>query len=78
MHVQLARFRRTPKGARKLGGVCAGFAYFLGIPVWITRLVTFLSVLFLGHTVFIAYLLFWFFAPVWPALPDDFAARTRD
>ena len=76
--MQLARFRRTPKGARKLGGVCAGFAYFLGIQVWITRLVTFLAALAFGHTVVIAYLCLWVFAPVWPALPDDFAARTRD
>jgi phage shock protein PspC (stress-responsive transcriptional regulator) len=76
--MQFAKFRRTPKGTRKLGGVCAGFAYFLGIPVWITRLVTFLSVLCFGHTVLIAYLLFWVFAPVWPSLPDDFASRTKD
>lgn len=76
--MQLARFRRMPPGVRKLGGVCAGFAYFLGIPVWITRLVTFVSVLLLGHTVFIGYLLLWLFAPMWQTVPDDFAARTRD
>jgi phage shock protein PspC (stress-responsive transcriptional regulator) len=78
MHVQFAKFRRTPKGARKLGGVCAGFAYFLGIQVWVTRLVTLLLILLLGHTVLIGYLLLWLLAPVWPALPDDFAARTND
>ncbi len=45
-----------------LGGVCAGLAYYLGVPVLFVRLVFILLVFVTGLGVF-AYLLLWFLLP---------------
>lgn len=54
-----------------LGGVCAGVAYFFGIPTWIVRMVWFLVAFFYGTGIFV-YLLLWIFLPVWKETPPDY------
>lgn len=55
----------------KIAGVCAGFAYWLGAPLWAVRLVWVFFSLFMGWGL-ILYLLFWIFMPKWEKTPADF------
>jgi len=56
-----------------IGGVCAGIAYWLGIPAWVVRLVLTLAVAGFGFGV-VLYLLLWIFMPAWEATPSDYDA----
>ena len=56
-----------------IGGVCAGIAYWLGIPAWVVRLVLTLAVAGFGFGV-VLYLLLWIFMPAWEATPEDYDA----
>ncbi|MBI2482674.1 PspC domain-containing protein [Candidatus Uhrbacteria bacterium] len=58
-----------------LGGVCTGFAYALGVPVWSVRLIWGASLLFLGVGM-IPYVALWILAPDWEVDPPDFYERT--
>jgi phage shock protein PspC (stress-responsive transcriptional regulator) len=60
-----------------LGGVCAGVAYWLAVPVWIVRLLWFLVAWCYGAGLLI-YLLLWIFVPNAPGLPPDYGERTGD
>ncbi|MEK9154573.1 MAG: PspC domain-containing protein [Patescibacteria group bacterium] len=57
-----------------LGGVCAGLAYYLGIPVWVVRVVWAVVILWLGFGILL-YPIFWIFMPKESA-PEDFNERT--
>lgn len=60
-----------------LGGVCAGIAYALELPVWLVRLLT--AVAFFGYGFGLgAYILLWIFVPRWAAEPADYAEVTGD
>jgi len=65
---------RRIKGRHRLGGVCAGVGYWLGMPTWIVRLVWTLMVLAYGFG-FLAYILLWIFMPVWDHIPEDYEGR---
>lgn len=54
-----------------LGGVCAGFAYWLGWPTWILRVLTFL----VGPGALV-YIVLWIFMPAADELPADYDERT--
>ena len=58
-----------------LGGVCAGFAYWLAVPTWIVRAATVALVVFAGTGV-LAYLILWIFMPAVDELPADYNDRT--
>ena len=66
----MTRRLRKVGGRKWIGGVCAGVAYWLGLPAWLVRLVLTLSVLCLGFGVLL-YVLLWVFMPAWEATPDD-------
>jgi len=60
-----------------IGGVCAGVAYYLGLPLWVVRLVW--GVAFFFYSVgFWPYILLWIFVPNAGKVPDDYAERTGD
>ena len=58
-----------------IGGVCAGFAYWLGWPTWILRLLLFAMVVFAGTGV-LAYIILWIFMPGTDKAPPDYDERT--
>ena len=68
---------RKVKGKKWVAGVCAGVAYWLGIPTWLARLVWTSLVIFAGFGLLL-YVLLWIFMPVWPATPPDYEAVTGD
>ncbi len=78
-----ANNKSSPRKLRKLpqesmiGGVCSGVAYWLGVPVWIVRLVWVISALFMGFG-FGLYILLWIFLPTWDETPLDFKEVTGD
>ena len=69
----LSAFRRAPQCALA-GGVCAGLAYWAGIPLWMVR-VAVGAMLLVGLPLALVYLLAWVFMPAWSALPGDFERR---
>ena len=58
-----------------LGGVCAGFAYWLGWPTWILRALLVGLVIFAG-TGILLYIILWIFMPATDELPPDYDERT--
>jgi phage shock protein PspC (stress-responsive transcriptional regulator) len=71
------KLRKMAASEAWVGGVCAGVAYWLGVPVWIVRLIW--AVLILGYGVgLFVYVLLWIFLPAWDCVPDDFKRRTGD
>lgn len=72
-------FWRLPEydDRRLVGGVCGGLAYFLGVPIWLVRLV-WAMVFFGGGVGFVIYMLLWIFLPEWTRTPDDFQEVTGD
>lgn len=60
-----------------IGGVCAGMAYWLGVPVWLTRLVWACTILFVGVGL-LSYILLWIFMPEWEKTPSDYEEVTGD
>jgi len=67
------RLRRV-KGKSWLGGVCAGFGYWLGIPTWLVRLIWTALVLAYGVGAVI-YVLLWIFMPTWDGVPEGYDER---
>jgi len=68
-----AKLRRI-KGKHWLGGVCAGFGYWFGVPTWVVRLVW--TVLLLCYGVGgIVYVLLWILMPAWDIVPADYEER---
>jgi phage shock protein PspC (stress-responsive transcriptional regulator) len=60
-----------------IGGVCGGVAYWLGVPVWLTRLVWTCAALFYGIGIGL-YILLWIFLPKWEDTPADYEQITGD
>ena len=69
----MKRRLRKVEERKWIGGVCAGVAYWLGVPAWLVRLVLTLSVVGFGFGVLL-YLLLWIFMPEWEATPADYDA----
>ena len=63
------------KQKRMLGGVCAGFAYWLGWPTWVIRVLLLVLVLTAGAGV-LMYIILWIFMPAADELPPDYDERT--
>lgn len=62
-----------------VGGVLAGFAYYLWAPLWVVRLcvvMVFILLRELRTAMVVAYVLLWFFMPKIDFVPADFALRT--
>ena len=70
-HPRLVRITQK----RVLGGVCAGFAYWLGWPTWVVRVLTVAVILFTGAGILI-YIVLWIFMPAASELPSDYNKRT--
>jgi len=67
----LQNFKRiTAEGV--FSGVCAGLAYWIGIPTWIVR-VLWGGLCFCYGVGFVPYLLLWFFLPEWDETPRRYA-----
>lgn len=60
-----------------IGGVCAGLAYWLGLPLWIVRLIWGVAFFIYGVGL-IPYLLLWIFVPNAKSVPGDYVDRTGD
>ncbi|MBI4142818.1 PspC domain-containing protein [Candidatus Uhrbacteria bacterium] len=73
----MARKLRCSDDHHWIGGVCAGVAYWVGIPVWLVRLGWTLVSLYYGAGV-VPYLLLWIFLPSWEHDPADFETVTGD
>ncbi len=72
----LKSFRLLPaKGW--LGGVCAGLAYWLNLPLWLVRLVWGVAFFFYGVGL-VPYLILWVFVPNAAGVPADYGRRTGD
>lgn len=65
---------RRIKGKAWIGGVCAGFGYWLGVPTWLIRLIWTVLVLAYGVGA-ILYILLWIFMPVWESVPENYEER---
>lgn len=59
-----------------IGGVCAGFAYKFGIPVWLVRVSMVLLIPFSGISL-IGYPILWVMMPKASELPEDYDTRTE-
>lgn len=60
---------------RFLGGICAGFAYWLGWPTWVVRVLTVIVTLVTGFAILI-YVVLWIFMPAASELPPNYNDRT--
>lgn len=72
----LKRFRLLPDEGW-IGGVCAGLAYWLSLPLWLVRLVWVVVFFFYGVGL-LPYLLLWIFVPNAEKTPADYGKRTGD
>lgn len=57
-----------------LFGVCSGFAYWLGVPTWVIRIIWCLFTL-AGGAGIIIYILLALFMPSWKEDPEDYEER---
>lgn len=62
---------RKVVGRKKIAGVCAGVAYWLGFPAWVVRLLWALAVVCYGAGLLL-YILLWIFLPKWEEVPMDY------
>jgi phage shock protein PspC (stress-responsive transcriptional regulator) len=58
-------------GRAWIGGVCAGVAYWLGLPTWILRMVWAMMALCYGLGI-VSYIVLWIFMPRWENDPSDY------
>jgi len=66
---------RRVTGRKWIAGVCAGIAYWAGIPTWLVRLAWAVLGLSYGAGI-LPYLLLWIFMPEWEATPADYEERS--
>jgi len=64
------KLRRIPENGW-FGGICAGFAYYFELPVWVVRLVWAITFLGMGFGVWV-YILIWIFMPRIKEVPTDY------
>lgn len=62
---------------RSLGGVCAGFAYVLGWPIWLMRVTIVGFTLLVFPVGILIYIILWVAMPRSNELPPDFENRTN-
>jgi phage shock protein PspC (stress-responsive transcriptional regulator) len=63
---------------KSIGGVCAGFARYLGVDVTLLRVVWLCTAILLAGTGFLVYLICWIVMPAdHSGLPGDAAARAQ-
>lgn len=67
----MERKLRKVVGRKAIAGVCAGVAYWLGLPTWVVRLVWSAAAIFYGFGALL-YLLLWIFMPKWEEVPLDY------
>lgn len=72
----LKSFHLLP-GKGWIGGVCAGLAYWLKLPLWLVRLVWGLAFFVYGVGL-LPYLALWILVPDAEKTPADYAKRTGD
>ncbi|MDO8669309.1 MAG: PspC domain-containing protein [Candidatus Buchananbacteria bacterium] len=66
------RFKKVSSDVA-IGGVCAGLAYFLGLPTWNIRMIwCILTFIDPTSTAIIVYFLLWIFMPSWDETPKDY------
>lgn len=66
---------RCVKERKWIGGVCAGIAYWIGLPTWLVRLAWVVLGFAYGVGI-IPYILLWIFMPAWDTTPDDYLERS--
>lgn len=70
-------FKKSISSLRKLqsralvGGVCAGLAYWVGVPMWMARVCVVALAVFFPPSILV-YALMWMFMPAWSVEPADF------
>lgn len=69
--MNLSNFKCIDPSQRVLGGVCAGLAFWLGIPTWIVRVVWAILGLYYGVAVLV-YIVFWISLPEWEQTPQGY------
>lgn len=69
----MASLRRINGEVTKMEGVCAGIAYYLGIPVWLIRIIF----IFTAPVSIMLYLIFWFILSE-RLQPKDFYKETEN
>lgn len=67
----LSELKRIGEDKEWVAGVCAGLAYWLGIPSWTIRLSWFITIFWYGFG-FVLYILLGMFLPKWEELPQDY------
>lgn len=72
----MTQFKRVNQHA-KLFGLCGGFAYWLGLPAWLVRLLVVLLVSIFNEGWF-PYLLAGLLAPEWEIDPEDYEEVASD
>jgi phage shock protein C len=60
-----------------ISGVCGGIAYWLGIPVWVVRMIWFGAIFIYGIGLGL-YIILAIFLPEWEQDPKDFYKVTGD
>jgi len=70
----LDSIRRAPKHAWA-GGVCAGLAYWCGVPMWMVRVAWVLGSIPVLPAAIVLYAVVWVFMPAWSIEPLDFDRR---
>jgi phage shock protein PspC (stress-responsive transcriptional regulator) len=71
----LSKLRLVGFGPDELGGVCAGIAYWLGVPAWLVRVLAVVGLCSLPY-VALGYIALWALVPEWKTAPLDYGIRT--
>lgn len=71
------RLVRIPQ-RKTIAGVCAGFAYKFGAPIWIVQTLWVVVAIGLSGTLLIAYVVLWIMMPKASEVPDDYKTRTEN
>lgn len=74
---EMTRRLRRVRDKEWIGGVCAGFGYWLGIPAWVIRLVLVIATFSFAIPAII-YLLLWWLMPAWSETPDNYEKVTGE
>ena len=72
----LGKLRIRDDGDESFAGVCAGVAYWLGIPQWAIRAVMLAGMIWATSWAIGLYVGLYFVLPKWKQLPSDFEHRT--
>ena len=76
MMINKKRSFRLYEDVEQLSGVCAGIAYYFGVPLWLVRLITLLLIISLCGWPLVVYICLALVVPKDRCAPDDFRTRT--